>query len=183
MRALYDAKEQRLAIDLCNGLIEEEFSAQDIMDVAEEFYFFVREFFWDRDEEEIQYPEYLTKTPFSTADDIYSSIRDIFHVCSKPTEENAKMIKEIVEDLREEIKLVARAILEEAKKDNLEYRKDLKEEGYSEEKIEKMADLDKVEPLPSIKITQYKYNDKFGYPRIGENKLKMIVEGRIIKDS
>ena len=182
--SIYVTEKQKLAIDLCNSLIEEEFSAQDIMDIAEEFYGFARAFYWEQHNEKNSYPKYLNRNPFFTTRHIYDFINYMYISADQSSDrlkENKEIIENIIEDLRKEIKLIAKAILEAAKKDNLEYRKELKEKGYSKEKIKKEADLDKVDPLPSIKISQYVYYSKMGYPRIGENKLKMILDGRIIR--
>ena len=176
--------EKNLAIDICNGLIEEEFSAQDIVDIIVNFDGFV---------DMILYPTSYNHKNFFLhyayiSRYIFFEIRDEILLEIEP-ERYKEEIEALVEKHRQDIIDLAKKLLKKITKDDAKFTEDLIQQGFSKSDIEK-------EKLRKERLKQEKTEEK-GYgrhisshiggvyfnqdPRIGENKLKMILNGRICR--
>ena len=168
-----------------NSLIEEEFSAQDIVDIVRDFYVFVN--------------MVLDKIPYdsnkSLLENSYISDYILFTIDNDILEEMKpekykEAIEELVEKHRKDIIDLAKKLLEKVTKDDAEFTKNLEEKGFSKSDIE--AEKLRKERLKqeeteekgygryitsNIRVASFKQN----YTIIGKNKLKMILDGRICR--
>ena len=175
--------DRKLATDISNSLIEEEFSAQDIVDIIQHFNIFVNMVM-----DEIPHTpnksflnnNYISRYLYCKIDDVYLEMEP---------EEYKETIKALVEKHRKDIKDLAKKLLEKIKKDDEEFIKDLEKKGFNKLVIEreklrkerlKKERLKKKEYYWGRIVTSDVIASYFNKDiRIGENKIRMILDGRI----
>ena len=179
--------EKKLAIDICNSLIEEEFSAQDIVDIVRDFYMLVKmvldEVPYDPNKSLLENSHISCYILLTIHDEIFGEIEP---------EKYKEEIEALVEKHRQDIIDLAKKLLSKVISDDAEFTKNLIQQGFSKFDIKK-------EKLRKERLKQEETEEK-GYGRyitsnirvgsfarhytiIGENKLKMILDGRIWRPS
>lgn len=176
--------DKKLATDICNSLIEEEFSAQDIVDIIQHFYIFTNMILVEK--ESSPNKSFLDNNYISKY--IFYEIREEIFGVIEPKKYKQK-IEALVAKHREDIKILAKKMLRKILTDDKEFIKDLEKQGFNKLIIEieklrkerlKKEQLRKKEYYWGRIVTSDIIASYFNKDiRIGENKIKMILDGRI----
>ena len=124
--------DKKLAIDICNSLIEEEFSAQDIVDIIVNFNIFVNMVLDEK--ESNPHKSFLDNNYISRY--IFTEIRDEIFGEIEP-EKYKEVIEALVEKYRQDIIDLAKKLLSKVISDDAKFTKNLMQQGFSKSDIEK----------------------------------------------